>query len=538
MLMESTGSPTATAERESPLATTPTLQSRRTILAGGLTAALAAATGMASAQQMLGKGRTGANLPGAKPPGGNGFGNSGNRFGSSGGAGVTNVGRFWTDVNKRLLRRVTYGPTQADLTELTTLGYDAYLEKQLNWESIDDSVCESWVSANCPRLQLSLLQLNQYQGPNSWPTMYQLKNALAYRAIFSKRQLLQRMSEFWGDHFYLNEKPYYGGVMDYYRGQRNLAMTTFYDQLVWSANHGAMMDYLDNRGSVAGSINVNYAREILELHTVTPASGYTEADIYEVANILTGWGTPSREGDPLHTGIFEYTDSAHAPGTRTVMGHSFPQSGKAQGDAFLTWLATHPYTVYNICSKLCRFFLGRDPDAGLLQSLGNAWGPKGDIKALLRIILSSNQMQKSVPKFKRPFHLVVGSIRQLGLYVNEPSGILNQIAEMSHEPYKWEQPDAYPDSFVHWSTSMVQRLNFGLGISNGQVWSVEWFDPAVFQNMSDPQRMDWINQKLFLGELPVSDQIWFRRYMKGSNSTERGRNALAMALASPAHQWF
>lgn len=541
MLIEPIESPEVGSTSVLPVDRPDATQTRRSILTTGLTAAFAAAAGVASAQQLtspLPKGGSMMLPPGAKPPGGKGFGQSGSNFGSSGGSGSTTVGRFWVDVNKRLLRRITYGPTQADITELTSLGFNAYLEKQLAWEGIDDSVCENWVTANCPRMQMTISQLNQFQGPSSWPTMYQLKNALTYRSIFSKRQLLQRMAEFWTDHFYVNDKPYYGGLLDYYRGQRNLAMTTFYDQLVWSANHGAMMDYLDNRESVAGRINVNYAREILELHTVTPASGYTERDIYEVAQIFTGWGTPGRDSNPLQTGIFQFTNSSHEPGPRTVMGQTFSQAGKAQGDAFLTWLATHPYTIYNICNKLCRFFLGRDPDAALLQSLANAWGPKGDIKALLRIILAPTQIQKARPKFKRPFHLVVGAIRQLDLYVNEPSGVLNQIEEMSHEPFKWEQPDAYPDSFVHWSTSMVQRINYGFGIANGQVWSVEWFDPAFFQGMTDPQRMDWINQNIFLGELPVSDQIWFRRYMKGSNTTERARNAVAMALSSPSYQWF
>lgn len=518
--------------------------SRRTLLAGGMTAAFAAAAGLAAAQDprdiIWPKGKPPIS-GGAKPPnGGPGPGNgSSTQFsGSSSGSGASTVGRFWGDVNKKLLRRITYGATPADVAEIESLGYNAYLEKQLDSESIDDSACEARIDVLAPRMRMDMITMNSFVGPDLYFNVHHYRHALSIRAMSSNRQLHQKMHEFWADHFYIDEKPMFGAVADYYRGLHAIALTSFRDLLVYSANHGAMMDYLDNRASTVGRINVNYAREILELHTVSVDGGYTEADIYEVANIFTGWWTPPHFGDPVHNGVFEFKPEYKSPGSRTVMGQTFPQEGKAQGDALLDWLAAHPKTIYYMAHKLCQFFLGRDPDAALLQAIGQAWGTTGDVKAVLRKILAPEQIQTIKPKFKRPFHLVMGAMRHTGMEYDNVQGLLYQAYSMNHNPLYWGQPDGYPDSFAHWAAGMVPRINFALGIVNRQVWSTIPFNISQFTGMSESERMSWINERLFLGELPVSEQVWIRRYLKGSSSNERAREAVAIALASPTYQWF
>lgn len=522
--------------------------SRRALLAGGMTAAFTAAAGVASAQNRIGmtpqKGRPspgGSNNGAAKPPVGGPGGSGGTSIqfsGSSTGSGSSNVTRFWGNVDKKLLRRINYGVTPEDIAEIESLGYDAYLEKQLNSDLIDDSACEQRIDVLAPRMRMDLLTMNSFTGSDAFHNVHHYRNALAIRAISSKRQLHQKMHEFWSDHFYIDEKPIFGAVADYHRGIHARALTTFRDLLVYSANHGAMMDYLDNRESTVGRINVNYAREILELHTVSVNGGYTEEDIYETANIFTGWWTPPHFGDELHNGIFEFKPEYKTPGSRTVMGKIFNQTGKAQGDAMLEWLAAHPRTIQHIATKLCQFFLGRNPNANLLVKIGEAWGTQGDIKAVLRVILHQSEIQFIQPKFKRPFHLVMGAMRQTGMQYDNVGGLLYQVYTMNHNPLYWGQPDGYPHSFAHWAAGIVPRINFALGIVNRQVWQTIPFDINQFTGMSDVDRMNWINERLFLGELPVSEQIWIRRYLKGSTSNERARAAVGIALSCPTYQWF
>jgi uncharacterized protein (DUF1800 family) len=514
--------------------TTPT--SRRAILAGGLTAALSAVAGIASAQQMPRKSdndRYMGKPSGSRPPGGTGLTSGGNSLNN--GVNGTSQSRNWGDNSKRLLRRISYGPTQSDLNEIESLGYDAYLDRQINYSSIDDSACESLIQTAVPNASMTLNQINQLSQGNSYIGSEAAVAAMIIRSVKSKRQLYQRMVEFYQDHFHVMSGTHFGVWLHY---QREViwanAMGSFKDILKASANHGLMMLYLDNRLSTANNLNVNYAREIMELHTLGVNGGYTEEDIYQLADILTGWAV-EQDNTNLNYGEFRYNDSVHAQGTRTVMGQTFAQQGKAQGDAVIDWLASHPSTIKFMADKLCMWFLGRPASPQILVQISAVWGTDGNIPAVLRVILDSANIAQIQPIFKRPFHLIVGALRQSESNLTSAYWVREYLKESGHSIGSWVQPDGFPNGFSYWSGGMVKRFKLMTHFAKGRMQNAPTIDVSGMDAMSDGERMAFINNAFFLGELPVSDQIWIRRYMKGNKNHKQ---AIAIALCSPSYQWF
>lgn len=511
--------------------------SRRGLLAGGLTIAMGAAAGVANAQSR-GMGRP--SLGGAKPP--NGIGgitgtstfNNGN--GSQTGAGHVAFTRSWTDTKKKLLRRATFGARPSDLAEIEALGYNGYLEKQLNFEAIDDSASDAEVSSACPLMGQSAAQLNAINNPR-WLPLTQFTEAMILRCANSKRQLYYRMAEFWLDHFYVTVPAIKESTfMDY---GRNLVMSdslsSFRTLLRKSANHGAMMVYLDNEHSSGNMLNVNYARELLELHTVGVEGGYTEADIYEVARIMTGWSVYKDADFGPQKEVFRFQPGWKVPGSRTVMGRTFTESGKAQGDALLDWLAAHPATIRYITDKLCEYFLGHNVTPQILQAVGNVWGAEGDIKAVMRIILSEQNIARSRPIYKRPFYLMVGAYRQTETRLTNAGFFIGYLKTLGQDYSQHIQPDGFPNGFSNWAGAIVMRFHVLARASAGHGgWGIDDFRAEYQALPDDAARMSFINEKFFLGELPVSDQIWIRRYMKRG---VRARETLTIALSSPSYQW-
>ncbi|MBA4292744.1 hypothetical protein C0431_07195 [bacterium] len=511
-------------------AMTQTATSRRGLLAGGLTMALGAAAGMASAQNGMAPNRSG-----SRPPGSGG---NGNAFESGGASGGASFNRSWANSKKKLLRKISYGPTTTDVAEIDNLGYSNYLEQQLNFSAIDDSACEALVSGHCRYIHLSVAELNAIQNPEWYPGPDAM-DAMAIRSAHSKRQLYQRCVEFWWDHFWI------AAVKDssFAEFQRSViwpnAMGTFRDLLVASANHGAMMIYLDNHQSFHTQTNINYARELLELHTVGVNGGYVEADIYQVAEIMTGWGVhenlPLGRYDP-NAEVFKFHPARKSPGSYTVMGQTFTSTGKQQGDDLLDWLAAHPATMRHITDKLCEWFLGRKASSAILQQVSQVWGNHGDLKAVLRVILAETNVASSLPSFKRPFHMMAGLMRECNA-MPITWGKFNHLLKLNgSDTSKFPQPDGLPNGFHAWSGGMIKRFHYLTRATRGfSDFDIDPVKQALQALPNDGAKVKYINDHFFLGELPVSDQVFIRRYMKQGN---RDMQTLAIALCSPTYQWF
>lgn len=524
---------------------------RRAFLVGGATAALGAVAAAASAQQQsMGRPMMGRPSRLGSSKGGQMKGSPSRDSGMTGpGQGVTGGSdaplkgnRYWMNNNLKLLRRITYGPRPEDISEINSLGFSAYLEKQLNYSAIDDSYVENLIASRTQYLNMDIPALMQI--PDMWKAAREAADANIYRSIYSKRQLHQKMVEFWSDHFYVDDAKLRGGQTMVF--QRDViwahALGNFKDMLHAAANSSGLIFYLDNQTNRAGNPNVNLAREIMELHTIGVDAGYTEEDIYQVGRILTGWGIVKDVAQTNDYYNFHYFDEYHEPGDKIVMGKFFPYGGKSEGDALLDWLALHPKTGEHIGSKLVQFFLGYEPTTHQKTALGEDWvNSGGDIRSLLRLILTEDLISSCPMKFKRPFHLFAGLLRQSPLYeMSGNEGIIHHLVQAEHMWFKWNAPNGYPDRFDFWAPGMIYRLNYALQFCNNKVWSVRWKpdDLMAGQTRTAENVIDRINQTFFAGEMSAMDQLFMRRYLRYKSLTDNDiRGAVGIALGSPGYQW-
>jgi hypothetical protein len=378
-----------------------------------------------------------------------------------------------------LLRRATYGPTVASIADIRGRGAPAWLERQLNPATIADPVADGLVA----RLPLSGLSVDGIRAKvragalpeYTWDPMFELGYAAVARAIWSERQLLEVMVDFWSNH--LNVTNPVGDVWDsrpdYDRTViRKHALGRFADLLKASARHPAMLAYLDNRSSTRTAPNENYGRELLELHTV--GLGYTESDVRNAARLCTGL-TVSWE-----TGRYRYAAAAHATGAVAVLGFRHANrtatGGEAAALALLDYLALHPSTAKRIATKLCVRFVSDTPPASLVTRLTKVYlDHRTAIAPVLRALFGSAEFAASVgAKTRTPLEDLAATVRILG-HGPETGGTtalraLYWMAESAGQaPMAWAPPNGYPDVAAAWASpsGQVIRWNGHLNLAAG-----------------------------------------------------------------------
>lgn len=389
-----------------------------------------------------------------------------------------------TDLDRsivQLIGRTTFGFTPSLYDEVVAMGFEEFVESQLNYQAIDDSIVEARLT---PYFTLSMTSEEIYDAYNmerDVPIRH-LVEATILRAVLSKRQLYERMVEFWTDHFSVNINdqlvPFFKTADD--RDViREHAMTTFPQLLNANARSAAMLYYLDNYANIVGHAQENYARELMELHTLSVDGPYTQQDVEEVARCLTGW-TIAGEGNPLGFGAFVFHPPFHDDEAKTVLGQFIPAGGgESDGQTVLDILAYHPKTAEFIAGKLCKRFCAYEPPQQLIDSVTDTYlATGGDIKSMLRVILQEDVLQSfASPKFKRPFHLVASLLRASNASISDPRLLLEMLFIMGHAPFFWATPDGYPDRLDAWSTSLLPRWQFASYIFDGVF-------PGVFVNVS------------------------------------------------------
>jgi hypothetical protein len=323
----------------------------------------------------------------------------------------------------KLVRRITMGTSPAEMALANQFGYSGYLEYHLNYTAIDDSALQARLAPlttlTMPYPQLILLPNGQ--------VISELIEAVILRAVYSSRQLFERMVEFWTDHFNIDinkEADNYLKTIDDRDVIRQFALGTFPQLLDASAHSPAMLYYLDNTTSVAGNPNENYARELMELHTLGVDGGYTQTDVQEVARCFTGWTWFGRNGQP-NAGTFRYNSSVHDNGQKIVLGHVIAAGGGMQ-DALtvLNILTNHPSCAAFIAKKLCRHLLADNVTQSVIDSVAAAYTQSGgDIKTMIRAALAPNVLHDAAPKYKRPFHHFMSAMRGLPTSIANTSGI-------------------------------------------------------------------------------------------------------------------
>jgi hypothetical protein len=444
----------------------------------------------------------------------------------------------WAGSTSRLVRRLTYGARSTDLALANSLGYQGYLNYQLNYTHIDDSTVEAFTATQWPDLARSGPELFAAQSNNQ---ITALQQAALYRAAYSKRQLYQRMVEFWTDHFNveINKVSYYK-LIDDRDVIRKHALGKFPDMLKASAHSAAMMLYLDQNLSRSGNPNQNYARELLELHTVGVDNGYDQDDVAELSRVLTGWTVLSQGRG------FTFTSSLHDFGAKTVMGMTIPATSSSlgagavnEGEQILEMLATHPNTATYIATKMLKWLLTPDPTAAQISTIASVYrATKGDIKLMVRAILNEQWMMSAPVKFKRPFHLVASAMRGMVPSPTAFSTANTQVTNLGQAPFFWETPDGYPDTVEYWAGNILPRWAFANSLALGL--SGLAYDTAPYLAVSRDGAVDMINDQCFAGEMPAATRTAIIGFLNGSTTynNSRVRDAVGLALSSAAFQWY
>ena len=450
-----------------------------------------------------------------------------------------------------LVHRATFGYSQAEHVRAASMGFNAWRDEQLDPMSIDDSQMDA-VLSSFPTLGMSAADLVANYPLSSGGDVLvarNLRSARILRAQLSKRQLFERMIEFWTDHFNVDgqEGPLrYLKTVDDREVIRAHALGRFRDLLGASAKSGAMLVYLDNFANEAGAPNENYARELMELHTLGVNGGFTEADVLEVARCFTGW-TIRPQGDAA-AGTFVFRQQTHDNGGKTVLGTSIPSGGGRQdGETVLDILAAHPSTAEFIARKLCAYFLTYDPPQSTLDRVASRFSNTGgDISATMRAVLSRRSFDE-VPlqtayKLKRPLHLAIAALRSTGAQVTATIGMQEQLRLMGHLPFAWPAPNGFPDSIGAWGSNLLSRWSFATQLMDGQVAGTSVPNASVaglLGGIAPAQVSGTLNERLTGGRLTSEDALELQEFVNSRPvwNITAARESIALALSLPSSQW-
>ena len=362
-----------------------------------------------------------------------------------------------------------------------------------------------------PRQKETLLAMNNPQGVVS----DELMQAKLLRAIYSGRQLEEVMTDFWFNHFnvFIGKGADRVLITDYEQNViRPRAMGKFEDLLVATAQSPAMLMYLDNwqsigpdsmaatrvkkiqaakpNGKIAQNlpkgINENYARELMELHTLGVNGGYTQQDVIEVAKCFTGWtiDRPYQVGTG-GTGGFVYEPNRHEPGTKTVLGQQVPEGGEQEGLTVLHMLATSPATAHFISQKLAVRFVSDDPPAALVDAMAATFlKTGGDIKAVLRTMFHSPEFWSPKvyrAKVKTPIEFLASAVRASGADVKNPLPLVQAMNRLGMPVYGMQTPNGYSWKADEWvsSNALIGRMNFALVLSGNRLPGTQTNWPAL-----------------------------------------------------------
>ena len=516
-----------------------------------------------------------------------------------------------------VLNRLGFGARPGDIEKVKAMGLQKYIERQLNPSSIDDSVAEAKVRAldvfNMSTAELfaqypnpgALLQQLEGRNPGQANAgqkdpqemtqdqqrerrekiqelyaKYDLKPAQqimpeiianrVLRATYSERQLQEVMVDFWQNHFnvFAGKAAVRWYIPSYERDVlRPNALGNFKDLLIGTAQHPAMLFYLDNfqsvspnaqiggnrRGNGGGQlqqilrnggavtpqmrerikkrtgatdaeidqriaqmrtspqpqqerpqrgINENYARELMELHTLGVNGGYTQQDIIEVAKCFTGWTIADPRGyrraaastikgtedqrlerlqrmpgvpDDIESGEFYFNPRWHEGGTKTVLGQKIDEGGMKDGLKVIDILVNSPATAKFIARKLAVKFVSDNPSDALVQRVADAFhNSKGDIKTTLRALFNDKEFfapENYRAKIKSPYELAVSSLRVLNAETNGGPAFGAMLNKLGEVPYGYQAPTGYPDTAEDWvnTGALLERLNFAIAVASNRI---------------------------------------------------------------------
>jgi uncharacterized protein (DUF1800 family) len=396
------------------------------------------------------------------------------------------------------LNRIAFGPRPGDLAALMAMGatsqerLQAYVEQQLNPATIDDGECNAKIAAQgFVTLEKSRAQLwtdHVTKKEISWDERIrparETRAATFLRAVYSKRQLVEVLADFWHNHFNVyGWDSWSAGTWVHYDRDvlRANMLGNFRTMLGAVAKSAAMLYYLDNVSNTSAGPNENYARELFELHglgaenyfgvasTVGPDGGYlhpapkgddgkplayVDEDVYSATQCFTGWRIHSTTGD------FLFEDAVHAKYSKIVLGQNIPSgSGQQDGELVLDMLANHPGTARFISRKLCRRLIADDAPESIVQAAADVFyaqrAAPDQLKQVVRTILLSPEFSATWgAKIKRPFDYVVSLLRATNANYTWSDSFGWRYEAMGQAMFNWRPPDGYPDRKENWSSTM------------------------------------------------------------------------------------
>jgi uncharacterized protein (DUF1800 family) len=423
-----------------------------------------------------------------------------------------------------VLNRVTWGVNPSTLALANRLGLERYLDQQLHPTALPLPGTVQAQIAAMTISQRSLESLGQAleksrkeadailddeQKRNARQAYQKELTRLAreaatrslLRSLYSPNQLHEQLTWFWMNHFNIYQgKANLRAMVGDYEEQaiRPHALGKFRDLLSATVHHPAMLRYLDNEQNAVNRINENYARELLELHTLGVKGGYSQRDVQELARILTGVGVNLGLGTPsvrrelqsqyVHLGLFEFNPNRHDYGDKQLLGQTVRGRGLNELDQVLDRLSRHPATAHFISSKLAIFFVADDPPAALVERMTQTFlSSDGDIAATLHTLLTSSEFAQSLGrKFKDPVHYLVSALRLA--YDDQPvlnaAPMLNWLSRMGEPLYGHPTPDGYPMKEAAWTSpgQMMTRFEIAKAIGTGELPApVQLANPAYFE---------------------------------------------------------
>jgi len=479
---------------------------------------------------------------------------------------------------RHLLERFGFGPRPGDVERVLEIGTHAWFERQLLADELPDPRGERAVQpysrALAPPEQLPGLfakggiPLEPADGGSAWEQsrelmrqtslgqlLLELQTAEIVRHVESEHQLREVMVAFWTDHFNVYAKKEEVRLLagDYVeRVIRPLALGRFADLLVATARHPAMLRYLDNvsnrfrakqvRDDLPG-INENYARELLELHTLGVNGGYTQADVVAAARILTGWSFRPGPGGLGYT--FHFDPRFHDRGSKQLLGTTFAADrNEEEGLELLGLLARHPATAAHLAHKLCVRFVADSPPADCIEVTAAALlESDGDIKVALRALVGSRSFWSKETrrrKLKTPLEFLVSAVRGLDARLAGTTELARAAARLGEAPFVQPSPAGRIENSAYWLQSFtLARLRFAHDLAFGRVPGVALDRHATLAGWDDPTTLGTRLSALLLGgaaserTLAAIDQA----LAEAADEDERFSSGVALTLSSPEFQW-
>jgi uncharacterized protein (DUF1800 family) len=441
-----------------------------------------------------------------------------------------------------LLDRLTFGINASAAAHLQALGVERWLNEQLhpppNVPLPDAARSQIEAMADVHKLAFDIAvsfdqqakSANQVADPDQRKAAQQVyqqamndrarqaAGRTILRALYAPDQLRERVTWFWFNHFNVHQykanlRILVGDYED--RAIRAHALGKFRDLLTATLRHPAMLRYLDNTDNAAGHLNENYAREIMELHTMGVGSGYTQGDVEALARILTGVGIDVKPEEPklkaelqsqlVREGAFEFNPARHDYGDKTFLGHQIRGRGFAEVDEAIDILVHHPATATHLSKQIATYFVSDNPPDALVQKMAQTFkASDGDIAAVLATMVHAPEFAASLKpgtKFKDPVHYVFSAVRLAydDKVILNTQPIQNWLNRLGEGLFNHETPDGYSMTSASWNGPGQMTLRFEIARQIGS-GSAGLFKPDV-PNAAEKPAFPLIQNALYFNGL-------------------------------------